>query len=186
MPRLPALLSLLLLFVPLAAPAQDFPKLKPGLWEMSNTIVEPERPGDEEQRLPRRVVQRDIIAMSTGMMQGMCSKHDLKVSANKVTGDVICKMGGSTMKSRSVMTVNGDTSYRTEAHTTFDPPLNGMSKSDNVIEGRYVSACKPGSVRRHDDAHRADDQHPLDHERRKDVALPPLAPQRRAQRLEPT
>jgi Protein of unknown function (DUF3617) len=142
MPRLSALAVLLLL--PFAVAAQDFPKLKAGLWEMSNTMSN--RPG---QAMKSTVcldasLQRDMIAMSTGMMQGMCSKHDLKVSGNKVTGDMICKMGESTMKSRSVMTMTGDTAYRTEAHTTFDPPFAGTTKSDTVIEGRYVGACRPG------------------------------------------
>jgi Protein of unknown function (DUF3617) len=144
MPRLPAVfVLLLLLLVPLGALAHDFPKLKPGLWEISNTTVG--RPGQAKSSVCLdAALQRDIIAMSTGMMHGMCSKHDLRINGNKVTGDVTCKMGESTMKSRSVMTMTGDTAYRTEAHTTFDPPFAGVRSSDNVIEGRYVSACKPG------------------------------------------
>jgi len=56
----------------------------------------------------------------------------------------VCNLGGSTMKSHSVMTLTGNTAYRTEAHATFDPPLAGQAVTDTVIEGRYVGACKPG------------------------------------------
>jgi len=58
--------------------------------------------------------------------------------------DAVCNLGGSTMKSHSVMTLTGDTQYRTEAHATFDPPMAGQAVTDTVIEGRYVGACKPG------------------------------------------
>jgi hypothetical protein len=136
-------LALLLATQPAFA-APDFPRLRPGLWEMSNTMAN--RPGG-----PMRsticldsVLQQDMLNLSTGMMQGMCSKHELKVSGNRVTGDIVCRMGDSTMKSRSVMTMTGDTSYRTEARATFDPPFAGMSSTETVIEGRYVGACKAG------------------------------------------
>jgi hypothetical protein len=140
-----ALYVLLILAAPLAAAAQDYPKLKPGLWEMSNTSTR--QPG----RAPTKTticldasVQQDMIRMSTGMMQGMCSKHDIKVTSTKVSGEAICKIGESTMKSKSVMTMTGDTAYRTEAHATFDPPFMGSAESETVIEGRHVGACKPG------------------------------------------
>ena len=134
----------LLLFAPLVMAAQDFPKLKSGLWEMSNTM--PGRPGGPMTSTIclDASLQQDMLNLSSGMMQGMCSRHELKVSGNKVTGDVVCKMGDSTMKSRSVMTMTGDTAYRTVAHTTFDPPFGGMATADTVIEGRYVGACRPG------------------------------------------
>ena len=85
-----------------------------------------------------------MIRMSTGMMQGMCSKLDTKYVGNTFTGEATCNLGTSTMKSKSVMTMMGDSAYRTEAHALFDPPMNGMTQSDTVIEGRHVGACKPG------------------------------------------
>jgi hypothetical protein len=141
--RHPVVLALLLLAPPVMA-AQDFPKLKSGLWEMSNTM--PGRPGAPMTSTIclDASLQQDVLKLSSGMMQGMCSRHELKVSGNKVTGDVVCKMGDSTMKSRAVMPMTGDTAYRTVAHTTFDPPFGVMATTDTVIEGRYVGACRPG------------------------------------------
>ena len=134
----------LLLATCLPAAAQDFPKLKPGLWEMSTTSSR--RAGDAARTTVclDNSIQQDMIKMSSGMMAGMCSKSDFKGSGNKFTGDAVCNLGGSTMKSHSVMTLTGNTAYRTEAHATFDPPLAGQAVTDTVIEGRYVGACKPG------------------------------------------
>src|SRR5438132_13761975 len=79
-------------------------------------------------------LQQDMIRMSTGMMQGMCSKLDTKYVGNTFTGEATCNLGASTMKSKSVMTMFGYTAYRTEAHASFDPPMGGTTQSEPVIE----------------------------------------------------
>jgi len=138
------LLILTVLLSPLAQ-AQDFPKLKPGLWEMTTTASRnKDRPPLRSSICLDASLQQEMIRMSTGMMQGMCSKFDMKYVGNKFTGEAVCNFGGSTMRSKSVMTLPGDTAYRTEAHATFDPPMGGMTQSDTVIEGRNIGACKSG------------------------------------------
>jgi Protein of unknown function (DUF3617) len=135
----------LLLAAPAVALAQDIPKLKAGLWEITNSS--PGRangPSMTSTLCLDQSVQQDMIKMSAGMMQGLCSKHDMKVSGNKITGSATCKLGDSTMTSTSVMTMNGDTSYRTEAHAAFQPPYMGQSQSDTVVIGKHIGACKPG------------------------------------------
>jgi hypothetical protein len=126
--------------------AEDFPKLKAGSWSVA---VSPA--GTGPQSAPRvstlcldDSVQQEMYKMSTGMMSGMCSKHDIKISGNKVTTLADCNLGITTMKSQSVMTLTGDTAYHTEAHATFDPPMNGMKESSTLIDGKYIGACKPG------------------------------------------
>lgn len=128
-----------------AVAAQDFPKLKPGLWE---TTTSSPRGNDKAPRTSTLClddsVQQDMYRMSMGMMAGMCSKHDLKTSGNKVTSEAICDFGGTKMRSKAVMTLNGNAAYRTEAHATFDPPFMGNKESTTVIEGKHVGPCKPG------------------------------------------
>jgi hypothetical protein len=127
-----------------SASAADYPKLRPGLWEMTTSTT---RAPDAKSRSTLCLdasIQQDMIRMSSGMMAGLCSKSDLKATGNTFVGEAECNLGGSTMRSKSVMTMHGDTSYRTEAHATFDPPLGGQSQSSTVIEGRHVGACKPG------------------------------------------
>jgi len=143
-PRLFAALTLAALAA--AANAQEFPKLKPGLWNSTTTTVgrakQEQRPSmlclDES-------VQQDMYRMSMGMMFGLCSKHDVKIAGNKITIDAVCDLGVTKMVTNSVMTFTGNTSYRTEARATFDPPLkNTPRESLTIIEGRHVGDCKPG------------------------------------------
>jgi len=134
-----------LCFASAVAGAQEFPKLKPGLWEMSTTTTRQD--GGATKTISMCLdssVQQEMFRVSTGMMAGMCSKHDLKVSANRVTSVASCEMAGSRIDARSVMTLTGDTAYRTETHATFDPPFMGAKESTTRLEGRHIGACKPG------------------------------------------
>ena len=144
MPRL-LVIALALAFVP-AAGAQEFPKLKPGLW--SQTTTNAARPKDKPQASTLCLddsTQQYVYRMSMGMMAGLCSKHDLKVAGNKVTIDAICDLGVTKMRSSSVMTLTGDSAYHTEVRASFDPPLKGTPRdSVTVIDGRHVGDCKEG------------------------------------------
>jgi hypothetical protein len=131
----------------LAAPvlaASDYPKLKPGLWEMTTASSRTPDAKSKSTLCLDASIQQDVIRMSSGMMASMCSKSEMKMVGNRFSAEAVCNFGGSTMKSKSVMTMSGDTAYHTEAEATFDPPLGGQATSKSVIDGRYVGACKPG------------------------------------------
>ena len=123
--------------------AQDFPKLKPGLWEMTMTTGKRDAPRLTTICLDDSV-QREMYKMSMGMMAGMCSKHEIKVAGNKVTTVANCDLGITKMQSQAVMTLNGNASYHTEARATFDPPMNGAREQSSIIDGKHVGACRPG------------------------------------------
>jgi hypothetical protein len=125
--------------------AQDFPKLKAGLWETTTSSTRGDGKAPQTTTLCLDdSVQREMYRMSTGMMAGMCSKHEIKTSGGKVTSEAVCDFGGTRMQSKAVMTLTGNAAYRTEAHATFDPPFMGNKESTTVIEGRHVGPCKAG------------------------------------------
>ncbi|MGE5170987.1 MAG: DUF3617 domain-containing protein, partial [Rudaea sp.] len=87
-----------------AVAASDYPKLKPGLWEMQQSF---DRAGPPSAAQAHRTlmcldasVQREIFDMGLGAMKGMCSKHDLQFSGNRGTADFVCDMGGSRMHAK--------------------------------------------------------------------------------------
>jgi hypothetical protein len=132
--------------------AQDFPKLKPGLWEMDRALDRP--PGSANAPAPPSTsrttmcldesVERDMFNMAMGEMSGRCSKHDFKLTGNRMTGDLVCDLGGTTMHSKSLMVLDGDRAYRAEVDTTYDPPFMGRSQSRTVLTARNIGPCKPG------------------------------------------
>jgi len=143
-PRSLAPVPFLLALLCAPAFAEDYPKLKPGLWEM-------ERGSDRSQGGPNRMtmcldesVQKEMFDIGAGAMTGMCSKHDFKLSGNRGTADFVCDIAGSRMHSQSTMVLNGNTGYRTEIRTTYDPPFMGQTENFTVLTARHVGACKPG------------------------------------------
>jgi len=143
------LLSLSVAAALLAGPAygQDFPKLKPGLWQIERTQTDPPAPKGLNTRTEfctDEALQKEMINMGQGIMKGMCTKHEFKITGSRGAGESVCDMGGTKMTSRSTMVINGDTGYRTEVKTTFDPPMNGMAQNTSIIDAKYVGACKPG------------------------------------------
>jgi hypothetical protein len=143
--------ALLLAFAVLPAFADDFPRLKPGLWVMEREMdrppaAQPNRPAPSNRTTMclDESVQNDMFAMAAGAVAGACSRHDFKRTGNRLNGDVVCSMGGSTMHSKSVMTLDGNSAYRTEIDTTYDPPFMGQTHSRMVLHARNVGACKPG------------------------------------------
>jgi hypothetical protein len=132
-------------FIAGAAPAQSFPKLKAGLWETKT-----QSDHAKGQPMPTTLMCIDdtviepIMKLGQGIAQGFCSKNEMSVAGNKVFGSSECKLGNSTVRSKSTTTFNGDTSYRTESKSTYEPPLRGVKDSTLVAEAKYIGPCKTG------------------------------------------
>jgi hypothetical protein len=125
--------------------AQDYPKLKAGQWETITTSSK--NPGAAQNKMTMctdEAVQKEMMTKGEGMRREMCSKSDLRREGGKFIGDSVCKIGQGTMTSHSVMTIQGDTAYKTVVNATYDPPFMGMKESTTTIEGRNVGPCRDG------------------------------------------
>ena len=140
--------ALLLVAIPAVAGAQDFPKMRAGLWQTTSATA---NAGAAKPATPRVTticidasVQKMMMQMAQGMMRGMCSRHELNVSGNTVTGDAVCAMMGSQISTHSVMKFSGDSSYHTVAHMVYNPPLAGRTTGDTTVDGKYAGPCPAG------------------------------------------
>ena len=138
--------------VPVAS-AQDYPKLKPGQWEMTTTTtpIGAAAKSGATTSTPAKstmctdeAMQQQLIEMSAGMRKEMCAKSEFKREGSRIVTTAECKVGTSTIRSRTVMTLTGDTAYRTEIAATYEPPFMGMKETKSTIEGKYVGACRDG------------------------------------------
>ena len=138
--------AIAVLLAGLVAPAlaADYPKLKTGLWQMERAAASGANQPNRMTMCLDDSVQKEMFDMGAGAMKGMCRKHHFKFSGNRGTGDFVCDIGGSRMHSRSTMELTGNTGYRTEIRTTYDPPFMGQTESTTVLTARHVGACKPG------------------------------------------
>jgi len=126
--------------------AQDYPALKPGLWQVATRIStqKAEEPPLQSTMCLDATTTREILQMGQGMMAGMCSRFEVKRSGNRWSSDAVCKLGDSTMTSRSTMTVTGDSAYRIEGSSTYAPPFMGMAAATTTVEAKHAGACKSG------------------------------------------
>lgn len=134
-----------------AAAAIDFPTLKSGLWESRVN-----RDAAQKSSMPvtriciDSAVQKEMLDMGMGSMKSMCSKNDLRRDGNRIYGEAECKLGESTMKSKSVTTFTSDSAYHTEVKSSYEPPFMGRSASTTVIDAKWTGACpagvRPGDV----------------------------------------
>src|SRR5690242_17905642 len=93
-------LSLLLVACPLAV-AQDAPRRKSGLWEISMTS--PQMPGT---MVSRQCVDEktDDLANRSSRGNEKCSKQSVKREGANVVVEAVCQMEGSTASTRGVFT----------------------------------------------------------------------------------
>lgn len=126
------------------AGAIDFPIMKSGMWEQKLS-----RDVTEKAPIVTRIcidadVQKQMLDMGMGTMKSMCAKNDIRREGGKMYGEAECRLGDSTMKSKSVTSFTGDTAYRTEVKATYSPPFMGKSAATTVIEAKWTGACPAG------------------------------------------
>lgn len=128
-----------------ALAADEFPKLKSGQWEMQ-MIDTKGAPPTKTTMCTDDAVQKELIAMGTGMQKEMCSKNDVRREGSRVISTSECKIGESTIITKAVMTFTGDAAYRTEIDSTYSPPFMGLKNQKTTMEGKHVGACRDGLV----------------------------------------
>lgn len=141
-------LALTLALAAAPALAQDYPRLKAGQWDMAitTTKAQPGAAPTKSTMCTDDALQKEMMTMGAGMSREMCSKLEFKREGARWIGNAICKIGESMIVSRSVMTLAGDTAYKTEINATYEPPFMGMKESQTTLEGKWTGACRDGLV----------------------------------------
>lgn len=129
-----------------AATVDDYPRLRPGLWEVSSrtSAQAKDDPPAKSTMCLDDATAREMYRFSQGMMEGMCSRFEVKHAGNRYTSEAQCKLGESRMTARSTMTLSGDTAYRIEGASTYDPPFMGMKEATTTVEAKHAGPCRPG------------------------------------------
>jgi hypothetical protein len=127
-----------------AAAPVDVPTLKPGLWEVVRTDAQQPDKKHVTTMCLDAALQAQMQDFGMGVAKDMCPQTDRRMEGNRLLVDATCKLGTSTMKSRSVMTFFNDASYHSEMSATYDPPFMNMAQTKGTMDGKWVGACKPG------------------------------------------
>lgn len=139
--RKPLCLSLACLAFSAAALAQDAPRRKSGLWEVS--MSSPQMPGAMVAKQCVDEKTDDLGKRPSGASE-KCSRQSVKREGANVVIEAECQVNGSTATSRGVFSGDFNSSYKGEMVTRFSPPLRGMAESRMSFQARHLGPCPPG------------------------------------------
>jgi hypothetical protein len=135
-------LAMLFLGALASAFAQDAPKRKSGLWEIS--MSSPQMPAP---MVSRQCVDQNTDDFGKAPSRGApenCSKKSVRREGGSVIVESVCQVEGSTATTRGVFTGDFATSYKGDMTTRFAPPMNGMAESKMSFQARLTGPCAPG------------------------------------------
>ena len=123
----------------------DYPRRRPGLWEVRHSAGENlgmpasrycvgERTDTPEQHLDR-----------TAGEKGSCTILPFKRVGIEWVAESVCKESRSTVISQSIATGDFQTSYRIDTLVLYSPPLANNKREDReTVNARYLGPCPPG------------------------------------------
>lgn len=135
----------------LAAPAvaQDMPRRKSGLWEITLGGTDMQsRKGPAGMTMSQCVDQsRDDAFRQMGQQmerENKCSRTNVKQVPGRLSFDSACDFGTMKTSSQTVVTGDFNAGYKMDIQSRFEPPMAGKSEGHTVIEAKWVGACKTG------------------------------------------
>lgn len=123
--------------------SSDSPKRKSGLWEVKISSADAGGSHTMQQCVDEKT--DDLTKNNMGSaQQPSCSKNEFRREGDRFIHDSVCKVEGSTAKTRSTISGRFDSAYKVESKSTYEPPMQGMRESSSKIEAKWLGACKPG------------------------------------------
>lgn len=142
-----AMLFLITLFLAAGvALAQEVPKRKSGLWEITRTSTRTADKPRISQMCIDEATDNPLLQLAEGMRSETCTTDKISRDGDKLVVDSTCSLrrGSSASKTRAVITGKFDSAYKIESKSTYDPPLVGQKEGRAVLEAKWTGACKAG------------------------------------------
>lgn len=136
-------LLLLLLGVGLAA-AQEAPKRKSGLWEITRISTRNGEKPTKVQLCVDRATDKLLLQLAEGMRGETCTAQKLSRTGDKLVIDATCKIRGSTSTTHAVISGNFDSAYKIESTSTYKPPLYSETQGHAVFDAKWTGPCAAG------------------------------------------
>lgn len=134
-----------LLFSPLVADALEIPVQKVGLWEMRSQHSYDGAAVTQARTTQLCLAAADMesaVKMTEEFAKKSCSKNEVRKEGGKWIGNGVCKAGGTIISTQTTREYSGENAYHDVIDVTYDPPLNGHSRSHTVMDGKWLGTCK--------------------------------------------
>jgi hypothetical protein len=142
---------MLFLAVAVAVPcaAAEFPKRNPGHWQI--TITSDSSPTRIEEMCTDAATDAALFKFAIGASDKLCQKNEWRsLGSGRYSVDAVCAIGKTQLTVHGDTTFTGDTAYREEVRTHYDPPMRGRSETMSLRVAKWVGACasdmRPGDI----------------------------------------
>jgi hypothetical protein len=151
MNRIAAIVALCTLLSAPWAEGAEAPKRKPGQWQITMTSDNSKIPTRVEDVCLDEATEALLDRFALGASREMCSTFDWKnAGGGKASVDAVCDIGMNKVTIHGDIVFTGNTAYRQEIRTHYDPAPHGRGNTVSVNEGKWTGACaadmKPGDV----------------------------------------
>ena len=125
--------------------AADAPQLKEGLWSIHTQTIE--NPGNKKTETTISLCRDHAYdTHANAIAKGVkgCTTLSESSTAGKRSVNMRCVIGGTTIETKSTTTIDGDTSFHSETHTTYTPAMINTNESTMIVDQKYTGACGAG------------------------------------------
>jgi hypothetical protein len=145
MKRILFLLALVIIFIG-ASLAADAPPLKEGFWSIHSVATD--QPSGKKREINRSICRShaydDYVREKAKKIPATCKTITDNTSGGTTTLETECTVNETVVRSKTTTTIVSETATHMESHTTYTPPLAGMSESSMVMDQTYTGACPDG------------------------------------------
>jgi hypothetical protein len=142
--RQASLLLISLLLTMNLAWAQDAPKRKSGLWEITRTSTYTEEQPRRSQLCVGEASDNPLQQLAEGMRGEACTTSKLSRDGDNLVVDATCKLRASTSQTHAVISGKFDSTYTIQSKSTYNPPLAGKATGHAVLVAKWTGPCAPG------------------------------------------
>lgn len=128
-----------------SAGAVDLPALQEGLWavRVESTYLPANNRTLDQSTLCRTHAYDAYVRHRDQEAQSQCAILQEHVSPSRWSQEARCVVGERILHTVFAQTFAVD-QVRVESHTTYSPPLGGVSGVSMIMESHYLGACPPG------------------------------------------
>jgi hypothetical protein len=138
------LLFLALLLAVSSALAQETPKRKSGLWEITRTTTRTDDKPNKDTLCADEKADNALWQLAEGARKEVCKADKVSRNGDKLVVDATCRVHDSTSKTHAVISGKFDSAYKIESKSSWEPPLGSMAQGHATIEGKWVGPCPAG------------------------------------------
>lgn len=120
------------------AAADDWPALRPGMWEFNRTVETPGAPGKSQTMQSRKCTNPgdDMKKQNAMLTRSGCRISPVIRAGSTYTWSAECKLQGASGTSKSVLSADGDSAYAIRVESDF-----GGEPTRELLRATRVADC---------------------------------------------